>query len=82
MSDQAKLTSKGQITVPLRVRNMLGVKTGDRISFEQVGDDIVVRPVRDRNPFAKYRGIFATGQDQGMEEFLKEFSEFRGRGEE
>ncbi|MGQ0640615.1 MAG: AbrB/MazE/SpoVT family DNA-binding domain-containing protein [Gemmatimonadaceae bacterium] len=29
----AKLTSKGQITVPKDVREALGVQTGDRIAF-------------------------------------------------
>ena len=27
----AKLTSKGQITIPLAIRNMLGLKTGDKV---------------------------------------------------
>ena len=29
----ASLTSKGQITVPIEVREDLGLKAGDRISF-------------------------------------------------
>jgi AbrB family looped-hinge helix DNA binding protein len=29
----AALTSKGQITIPLEVREDLGLKTGDRVSF-------------------------------------------------
>lgn len=29
----AKLTSKGQITIPLAIRNMLGLKTGDKVFF-------------------------------------------------
>lgn len=29
----AKLTSKGQVTVPVQVRNRLGLRTGDRIQF-------------------------------------------------
>ena len=78
MSDQAKITSKGQITLPIRVRDMLGVTTGDHLSFEKKGQDIVVRPVRGRSPFEKYRGIFASGKAQTKEEFLKEFRKFRG----
>ena len=31
----AKLTSKGQITIPLAIRNMLGLKTGDKVYFGQ-----------------------------------------------
>ena len=32
----ATLTSKGQITVPIEVRNSLGVSFGDRIDFVEV----------------------------------------------
>ena len=34
--DQATLTSKGQITIPKRVRTRLHVDTGDRIDFIEV----------------------------------------------
>lgn len=34
----AVLTSKGQITIPLPVRNKLGVEAGDRIEFVELGN--------------------------------------------
>lgn len=30
----ATLTSKGQITVPLQIRNQLGLQAGDRLDFQ------------------------------------------------
>ena len=30
---KAKLTSKGQITIPIEIRRLLDVKEGDQISF-------------------------------------------------
>lgn len=33
----ATLTSKGQITIPAKVRQALGVQAGDRVEFVQVG---------------------------------------------
>jgi len=33
----ATLTSKGQITIPIAVRNKLGLATGDRVEFIEVG---------------------------------------------
>ena len=33
----ATVTSKGQITIPARVRTALGVDAGDRIEFVEVG---------------------------------------------
>jgi len=38
----AKLTSKGQITVPKEVRKVLGLETGDRLAFRIRGDGTVV----------------------------------------
>jgi len=34
----ATLTSKGQITIPAQVRAELGVNTGDRIEFVEIGE--------------------------------------------
>lgn len=40
----ATLTSKGQITLPQDVRNDLDLKAGDKVSFEKIGRDYVLRP--------------------------------------
>ena len=32
------LTSKGQITIPVQVREALGIDAGDRIEFVELGD--------------------------------------------
>ncbi|MGB7897491.1 MAG: AbrB/MazE/SpoVT family DNA-binding domain-containing protein [Candidatus Sulfotelmatobacter sp.] len=57
MQKQARITSKGQITVPREVRRILGVRAGDRLLFESDGKDMRVRPVRSKSTFSKYRGI-------------------------
>ena len=49
MQSKAKITSKGQITIPLKVRQALGVKEGDGLIFEQNGRDMVVRPDKKRD---------------------------------
>ena len=38
------LTSKGQTTVPSRIRESLHLKAGDRIQYEIKGDTVVIRP--------------------------------------
>ena len=44
----AKLTSKGQITLPLPVRKVLGLNTGDRVEFiEENGRYIVIPAVHE-----------------------------------
>ncbi len=41
----AKLTSKGQVTIPKEVRTHLRVETGDRLDFVIGGDgQVVLRP--------------------------------------
>ena len=41
--DMAKLTSKGQITIPIDVRRKLGLKKGDKVIFIEKGQDIVIK---------------------------------------
>lgn len=41
------ITVKGQVTIPLDIRKKLGVKAGDSVSFEDVGDVVIVKPVGD-----------------------------------
>jgi len=41
----AKITSKGQVTIPAEVRQTLGLKQGDMLAFETTADYIVVRRV-------------------------------------
>jgi antitoxin PrlF len=76
----AKVTSKGQVTVPVEIRRSLGVKPGDHIRFEPQPDGI--RLVRDseESVFEKWRGI-GTGfpiQGEGLEAVAAFFREMRG----
>ena len=43
----AKITTKGQITIPLEIRKKLGIKDGDKIVFiEENGRIIIENPVK------------------------------------
>jgi AbrB family looped-hinge helix DNA binding protein len=57
MQKLARITSKGQITVPRDIRRTLGVRPGDRLLFESDSRGVRVRPLRAKSPFEKYRGI-------------------------
>ena len=55
------VTSKGQVTVPKKVRDYLGLKAGSAVTFEQLSSgEIVLRPTKPRrrraSVFAKLRG--------------------------
>ena len=57
MQKQAKISSKGQITVPRDVRRALGVQAGNHLVFESIGDEVRVRALKTKSAFSKYRGI-------------------------
>lgn len=38
----AKVTSKGQITIPVEIRKKLGLKEGDKVLFLEEGGKIVI----------------------------------------
>jgi len=42
MIDNAKVMSKGQVTIPRQIRNMLNVAEGDRVTFICEGDYAIV----------------------------------------
>lgn len=77
---RAKVTSKGQITVPVEIRKSLGVKPGDHLRFEQQEGDVRVIRDAEENVFEKYRGI-GTGfpiNGKGREAIVAFFREMRG----
>lgn len=44
----ATMTSKGQVTIPLEVRQRLGLETGDRIEFVELeGGGYAIKPAID-----------------------------------
>ncbi len=55
----ARLTSKGQITVPKEVRAKLGLQPGDVLSYEVEGDGVRMRKVG-RFDAAWHRALTAT----------------------
>ena len=83
MRKEAKITSKGQVTIPLEVRRVLGVRTGDKLLFENLKMEngetgIRVRPVRKQSAFAKYRGIGNPGIGAGRKGIVDWIKELRG----
>src|ERR1700685_3108346 len=48
MSTEATLTSKGQTTIPKLIRDSLGMKTGDKMSFTLMPDGVVIMRVKNR----------------------------------
>lgn len=77
----AKVTSKGQITLPAKLRERLGIKPGDRVQFEVDGKN-GVRLVTKRVTAADLKGILKTNirlSDEELEEAIGEAATARWR---
>ena len=56
-----QVTSKGQVTVPVEIRERLGIQPGTEVEFEIAGDTVVLRKAQDsrrrgRSIVARMRG--------------------------
>ena len=61
MANSSVVSTKGQVTVPKKVRTRLGLRVGDRVEFVVQGKDTLIRPARSAgNPFEKYAGALKT----------------------
>lgn len=54
------VSTKGQIVIPKKVREILGLRPGAKVSVRLKGDEITLRPIVENLPdrlFGKYRGL-------------------------
>jgi len=73
----AKVTSKGQITIPGSIRKELGLVTGTRLRFEGTRSEMRVVPERPRASFQDFVGIGNPGIPEGVS-VVQFFRELRG----
>ena len=76
---EATVTSKGQITVPSALRNVLDVKAGDRLRFVQTSDGSVRIEARKRRRIVDFAraNAFSVGEpgldiDKAIDEAITE----------
>ncbi|MBV6497721.1 MAG: AbrB/MazE/SpoVT family DNA-binding domain-containing protein [Acidobacteria bacterium ACB1] len=77
MQIEAKITDKGQVTIPIKVRKALGVKKGDRLVFEQSGAEMIVRPMNSKSRFAACQGVGTPGLGKGRDAVINAIREMR-----
>ena len=41
---EAKVSSKRQITLPIKIMKKLGISPGDSLAFDEIGKDFIIRP--------------------------------------
>ena len=72
---EAKVTSKGQVTLPVELRTRLGIEPGDRVVFVEQADGSFALRIRN-GTFADLRGLLrdkAKGvSDRQVEEWVEE----------
>ena len=69
---RAKLTSKGQVTLPKILRDRLGLKAGDNIEFVEGSDGFHLRKCISESPFRKYRGFLTHLAGHTTDEIMAE----------
>ncbi len=68
----AKVTSKGQITIPKPVRDRLGLRSGDKVDFIEEGGVWRIRKEEAESPFEKYRGYLRHLEGRDPDELVEE----------
>ena len=59
-----KITSKGQITIPSKIRRKLGT---DLVEIEMIGEEVVIRPIRKPGGALREYGIRSKDINKIME---------------
>ncbi|MDR2108232.1 MAG: AbrB/MazE/SpoVT family DNA-binding domain-containing protein [Coriobacteriales bacterium] len=79
----AKVTSKGQITIPVDIRRKLGLDTGCKVLFFERGDDVVIKKNTPEAALEAIRGVLAPlATAQGIltdDDVMALVKEFRSR---
>lgn len=81
MEQKARVTSKGQVTIPKDVREALGVREGDSLLFEVEGGRVTIRAVKKPVSFADYAGALREGEGMSWDEINDYVRDLRGHEE-
>ena len=68
----AKVTSKGQVTIPKKIREKLGVHPGEDVGFEERDNLLVISKVVTKSPFDKWVGKLKHLEGQRSDDLVRE----------
>lgn len=65
---KATVSEKGQVTIPKRLRERLGIRPGEALEFDDENGRLVATKASDRDPVADAYGLLEI--DEGTDAFL------------
>ncbi len=68
----AKVTSKGQVTIPKKVRDKLGVRPGEDVGFEEKDGLMLIQKAVTKSPFDKWVGKLKHLKGQRSDDLVKD----------
>jgi AbrB family looped-hinge helix DNA binding protein len=69
----SRVTEKGQVTIPKEIRERLGIRPGDEVTFEETEEGYLIRKEIEAGRFEKWRGIAET--DESVDERMADLRE-------
>lgn len=72
----ARLTSKGQITIPKKVRDRMGIAEGEEVYFTEENGEFRLRKSGPPSPFDNWIGFLGKKDGEKTDEIIEEM---RGR---
>lgn len=67
--ERSMITGKGQVQIPAKIRQAVGLNIGDEVTFKLVGKDKVEIEFIKKRPLTEYAGSFSRRKDfPGLEE--------------
>lgn len=81
----AKVTSKGQVTIPVEIRRKLNLETGNKILFFEEGDKVIIKKSSPEAALEAIQSVLAPlAEEEGIitdEDVLALVKEYRKRSE-
>jgi antitoxin PrlF len=68
----AKVTSKGQVTIPKKIRDRLGVNPGEAVGFEEKDGVMLIKKAVTKSPFDKWVGRLKPLKGKRSDDLVKE----------
>jgi len=77
--EKTKITFKGQITIPKKIRSALALKEGDSLIFTVEGDHAIVKPFKKKSLLDFYGTLPASRAYPGLEPIREEVHKKRAK---